>query len=266
MSSQMAVAAALPELAPMVKRYAFYRESSPEPVRRVEVPVASVALIFTFGSPLWIGPSADPASVRPFTSFVAGVHDRSTMTVHDGHQHGVQIDLSPTAAYSLLGVPMDELHNRVVPLADVLGRRAEQLEDQLVDAVGRGWDAARPALDEALPKMLAAGPPASPRIDWACDQLQGTGGAVSVSALAEATGWSHRHFIEGFRRHVGVTPSRFARLLRFERAAQQLRAMDPADTFADVAARCGYFDQAHMNREFREFAGCSPGAFLAAGL
>jgi transcriptional regulator GlxA family with amidase domain len=60
-----------------------------------------------------------------------------------------------------------------------------------------------------------------------------------------------------------VTPKRFARLHRF-RSAVRMLAATPAPALARVAQVCGYFDQAHLNREFREFAGRTPGEVLAS--
>jgi AraC-like DNA-binding protein len=62
-----------------------------------------------------------------------------------------------------------------------------------------------------------------------------------------------------------VPPKTLARILRFEHALALLRRDDGA-RFAEIAERCGYYDQAHMNRDFRAFAGASPSEFLARRL
>jgi transcriptional regulator GlxA family with amidase domain len=78
-------------------------------------------------------------------------------------------------------------------------------------------------------------------------------------------GWSHRRLIARFRDQIGLAPKTFARVIRFDRAVRQLRTAT-SRSFAEIAFDCGYFDQAHMNREFREFAGTTPGTFVAAQL
>ena len=50
-------------------------------------------------------------------------------------------------------------------------------------------------------------------------------------------------------------------MLRFHHALDRLRAGEPS---ADIAYDCGYYDQPHLNREFREFAGVTPGELAAA--
>jgi transcriptional regulator GlxA family with amidase domain len=97
---------------------------------------------------------------------------------------------------------------------------------------------------------------------WAWERLHATGGQVSVSALADDLGWSGRAFGERFRERTGMTPKRAARIVRFERAAEGL-ARDPRERLAGLAYACGYADQAHLTREFRAFAGTTPGDFAA---
>lgn len=62
--------------------------------------------------------------------------------------------------------------------------------------------------------------------------------------------------VAGFRAQIGVTPKRAARVLRYERAARLLARGDLP--VVQVAAMCGYADQAHLTREFTRFAGLTP--------
>ena len=78
----------------------------------------------------------------------------------------------------------------------------------------------------------------------------------------EQTGWSHRRLIGAFRDQVGLAPKALARVLRFQRAASSLRE-GGRDRLADVAYDCGYYDQAHLNRDFRQFAATTPSEYAA---
>jgi AraC-like DNA-binding protein len=132
-----------------------------------------------------------------------------------------------------------------------------------------------PALDPG-----ALGPDAaSPEVSWAWQRLLREGGALRVSELAAGTGWSGRHLTSRFRAEIGLTPKAAARVIRFDRARKLLvrnLAGATADAghrlahdrlahyrLADLAADCGYFDQAHLAREFRALAGCPPSQWLA---
>jgi AraC-like DNA-binding protein len=82
-----------------------------------------------------------------------------------------------------------------------------------------------------------------------------------VGALAGEVGWSRKHLINRFRDQVGLSPKVMARVLRFHRAVDLLAHGVPS--YVDVAVTCGFYDQAHMNREFRALAGCTPGELAA---
>jgi len=87
-------------------------------------------------------------------------------------------------------------------------------------------------------------------------------GAIAIQKLADEVGWSRRHLTERFRAEFGVAPKTAARMLRFDRVRRLLATTSPSSV-ADAAIAAGYFDQAHLTRDFREFAGCSPGRWLA---
>jgi AraC-like DNA-binding protein len=78
--------------------------------------------------------------------------------------------------------------------------------------------------------------------------------------LADEVGWSARHLTNRFRTELGLRPKDAARVTRFDRAR---RRIGPGVRLADVAADAGYFDQAHLTREFAAFAGCSPSRWMA---
>ena len=83
---------------------------------------------------------------------------------------------------------------------------------------------------------------------------------VRIDGLVEGSGYSHRAFNALFKDAVGLTPKRYARLLRFQHLLAALA--DPAaGSLTDLALAAGYSDQAHMHREFREFAGVTPIAY-----
>jgi AraC-like DNA-binding protein len=195
------------------------------------------------------------------TSFVAGLHDGCTQTAHDGHQRGIQIDLSPMAAGMVLGVPMHELAHRVVALDDVLG---PGLADRLHDA--SSWDARFDLLDTLLAgRIEAASQVPPPSLEWAWRRLTASRGRVAVGALAAEIGCSPRYLTLQFRDHLGMPPKALARVLRFQHALQRLQDDDGA-RFAEIAEDCGYYDQAHMSRDFKAFAGAPPTDFLARRL
>jgi AraC-like DNA-binding protein len=254
-----------PRLRGYVRNYTGYSERTADPLRRREVPSADVTMILSPGPALSLPDPVHPErpAARP-VSFVAGLHDRAALVGHDGEQQGVEVRLTPIGAHLLFGLPMHELTNRAVGVDDLLGTGAA---DELI---GRLWDA--PAwerrfdfLDSVLAARLAEARAPQPELTWAWGRLRATHGRVGVRGLAQELGWSHRRLIERFRMSVGMPPKALARILRFDRVAERLRATTEP-RLAEVAYDCGYYDQAHLNRDFREFAGTTPTAYLARRL
>jgi AraC-like DNA-binding protein len=182
----------------------------------------------------------------------------------------VQVDLSPLGVHVLLGRPVADLTDRCTPL-DALGVPALAALPARV-AAAPGWAARFAAVDAVLLGLLAAGRTGpDPEVEWAWRELVRTGGRTAVAELARGTGWSRRHLLTRFTAQVGLGPKVAARVLRFDRAARLLvpvpvdgRPVAPVRrSIADVAAACGYADQAHLAREFRDLAGCPPSAYVA---
>ena len=93
-----------------------------------------------------------------------------------------------------------------------------------------------------------------PAVAYALEQFTTTS---NVREVVEQSGYSHRRFIELFRRTVGLTPKRYCRVLRFQQVLASVAA-DGSPAFIDLALAAGYSDQAHFNREFQEFSGVTP--------
>jgi AraC-like DNA-binding protein len=242
-------------LAPHVLGYAGYKEFAPGGFRRLEPSNDEVHVIFSFGPECRV-----PERVR---SFVAATDTRHAVVEHDGHQHGVELRLTPLGAHMLLGVPMDELTCRVVELDGLLGREADELIERMHEA--GGWEGSFDVMDAWLLRRLVDADRPDPAVEHAFERLVRTHGAVPVAELVRETGWSRRHLAARFRTQVGLAPKVFGRILRFRRAASELTRPD-GRSLAEIALDCGYYDQAHLNRDFREFSGRTPTELIAARL
>jgi AraC-like DNA-binding protein len=221
------------------------------PTRQREPLSTNVVLIFGLGTQLGV-------DGERLSTLVGGLGDTCQVIEHDGFMRGVQVDVTPLAARMLFGVPMHELARRSVALADVLGREADELDERLDDA--RTWDERFAIVDQALTRRLADAAPSPPDVAWAWRRLQATSGRQTIGGLASALGCSRKHLAARFRDHVGLPPKLVARTFRFRRAAELLAAGTPLD---ELAHACGYYDQSHLDRDFRELAGTTPSAYRA---
>jgi AraC-like DNA-binding protein len=247
-----------PLLAGVVRRYCGYEHDCTGSTRRREVAQDEVTIILSLGPALRVGGPGHPEA--HYGSFVAALTDTFATTEHEGALRGIEVNLSPLGAHMLFGVAMHELSSELVlPLDDLLGAEARELTERL-DAVS-AWDTRFAILDRFILDRVAQAQRPSPDVEWAWSRLRRTGGLLPVGELARELGCSRRHLIGRFREQVGPAPKTAARLIRFQRTVRLLERHDYG-RFAEIAQRCGYYDQAHMNREFRELAGTAPGEFV----
>ena len=253
------------DLRPYVRSYCGYDEETVAFSRRRELATPNPVLIVGFGAPIEVS-FPDLRETTQTSAFVSGASDHYALVDSFGSQRGVQIDLTPLGAFMLLGLPMHELANRTVELGDILGPDGALLPERLSEA--GGWGARFKALDGFLAARMADAPRARPDVAWAWRRLCETEGRLRVGELAEELRCSRRHLSARFAEQLGLPPKTLARLLRFGRAARLLGASSAAEPqrdrssdrlgLAEIAVECGYHDQAHLNRDFREFAGVSP--------
>jgi AraC-like DNA-binding protein len=253
-----------PALRPYAGPYWGFVERTPRPMRRRELPDGRVVLILGLGPEMRQLDGRDVSrTLWSHSAFVAGVDDTSAITEHDGVSYGVEVALDPIAATMVLGVPMDTLARRVVAVEDLLGRPGLELLERLQDAPG--WAERFDVLDAELARRLANAVPPSRAVAWAWRRVVATEGRVEISRLADELGWSRKHLSARFRREIGLPPKVMARVLRFQRAVRLLEHGN-GDPLGEIALDCGYYDQAHFNRDFREFAGSTPTEFLGRRL
>ena len=248
-------------LSRVVAEHHGYLERGVAPMRHLGLPSPHLTVIFTLTEPLEIAQHVDPRQPPGrYDSLIGGLHTSPAVVVHDGAQSGVQLSLDPLGARALFGLPAGELAARDVHAGDLIGRLAPELQERLVAAAD--WPARFAVLDEQLGRVLDGDRRPPPEVSRAWTMLLRSRGTASVASLAREVGWSERHLAAQFRTEIGLTPKKAARVIRFDRARRLLRAS--GDTGADIAARCGYFDQSHLVRDFLAFTGLSPTAWLSA--
>lgn len=171
--------------------------------------------------------------------------------------------LRPWAAGLLTGVPQHHLTGRIHELVSVDRSLAVRLR-QHVSGRSDTTDAMN-ALETVLLSTFAVRRQ-SPRLApsssliQAVTQATGRNGLVRVDELATAAGVSARQLERQFAVHVGLSPKRFLRILRFQQVLGALREPNSSG-WPDLALRHGYYDQAHFINDFKSFTGETPGAW-----
>jgi AraC-like DNA-binding protein len=169
------------------------------------------------------------------------------------------VHFKPGGAFPFLGVPADELADTHIDLETLWGSAAIRLREQLCETpsvADRFY-----LLEEALISHLFRPMEHHYAVSTALEAL-GQRIDVTVRDISKEVGLSQRRFIEIFKAEVGMTPKLFSRVQRFQRARATIHQQEETTDWADIAMECGYFDQSHLIRDFREFSGISPAAYL----
>lgn len=163
------------------------------------------------------------------------------------------------AAGPLLGVPLSELTNSRVGLADLWGKQAEVLTEQLEAAPS--VRAGLAALRSALLARLTDAPGRDHLVDAATAALQRSP-RTRIVDLCEDLGVSDRHLRRRFQTAVGCRPKTLQRIFRLHRFLQLGRSALGGQCIAELANVAGFVDQAHLTNECVGLMGFTPAAML----
>ncbi len=248
-------------LAGWVTRFTGYRELAAGHFRQTEAASLTVPLIVSFGGAFSIGLGRTPGEADRVASFAAGLFAGPVVIDSFGDANCIQIDFTPLGARRFFGLPMTELTNRMVDLGDVMGSEGRELRERLGHAAT--WNERLAIAERFVTRRLGDAARAPSPVSWAVDRLMASGGRMQITRLAAEIGWSRKHLANRFAAEIGIGPKTLSRIVRFNRALS-LSKTGRENGWADIAAECGYADQAHLTRDFRELAGTTPAAWPSA--
>src|SRR5262245_33664755 len=247
----------LADMAGLVEVIWYFKGPTSSARKRI-LPNGTVEMLVNFGEPYRTITGAGPELLK--TAWLAGLQSGPMVSAQPPRQDVMGVRLCPAGAYALMDGPAREISELVVDLEDLVGRAANELAERCYDAASVEERFRRAADWVAERVMKSRG--IDPAIAWAAGRIEQSGGAVSIAELRQHTGLSKTRLAEAFRDQIGLAPKLYARVVRFRRAAALLQK--GAEPLVEVALTAGYYDQPHMNAEFRELSGLSPGEFLAA--
>ena len=171
----------------------------------------------------------------------------------------VAVRFHARGAYRFFSTPLSAVTAALVELEEIWGKRSRDWAERI--ALASGMAARVRFLEKALLAALQEKDRSDRAVDRCLHLIERAGGQVRVAQLAAELGLCDRQLTRRFENAVGVSPKEFARVSRFLNGVRRLRA-GRRRNLTETALECGYFDQAHFNHEFREFAGMTPGEFL----
>jgi AraC-like DNA-binding protein len=244
-----------PDLHGLVARITAYQENGQALHNAPEMAAMIVPMVISFSDPFEIALGRDPTAHDTYGSFTSGLYPGVVLISSTGTAQCVQIDFTPLGAYRFFGMPMSEIASRMVTLDDLGDGGICELRERL--AAMNNWEARLEAVEQFARARLLASDPIHDGVAWAYETLLKRGGDIRIGDIAARLDWSRKHLNDRFRELVGASPKTVARMARFNNAVA-IAGGGASLGWADIAAAAGYSDQAHLTREFRQFAGSTP--------
>ena len=232
-----------PALRPFVDRFWILTAAAGDGPRRI-LPDGCIDVIV----------NVEPDSDRFGQAVAVGTMTRAMLFHPRTRVCSAAVRFRPGGAAPFLRLPADELTDRVFDARDTGARWIAAGADE-VPADPR---AAVAALEQRLLRRLDAIVLPDRTVAHAVGRLFAAA-PPPIAELGREIGWSRQHLARRFRAEIGVGPKQLARVARLQRAVDRLQSGGGGDlTVAGTAVDLGYFDQAHMARDFREMAGVAP--------
>jgi AraC-like DNA-binding protein len=250
-----------PHLAQYVKCYWTLEEDTAAQGAEAEpvVPDGCIEIVFNLADRFERLHGQNSIETQPAT-IVAGQMSKSVMIRPTGQIALFGVRFRQTGAFPFFRFALSELTDRIDGLDLIWGAEGSLFEEQISEAPGF---AARVGLVEArLTKSLLNGPDPDHSLIKATHTIVRNRGQEAIHRVARRVGMSERQLERAFRQKIGVSPKLFSRIVRFQNVLTLLEKNGGTDLL-DTALAAGYYDQAHLIKDFGQFAGKSPGSFLA---
>ena len=226
-----------------------------DPVLCPYPPAPQNSLFFYINDRIKVQKEGDPDFMLQPRSVVVGPQlTRVTLDINKSHK-AVRVGFHPGGLYRLLGIPMAEMIDGSYDAVAVFGSDMQQVNEQLQEA--QSFDAIKGVVENFLLHKAQALKRALP-FDRAMLQLLHANGNVPIEQIASMACLGLRQFERVSKERIGLPPKLFARLVRFSKA-YRLRENNPQISWTRIAHACDYFDQMHLIRDFKQFAGVAPG-------
>jgi AraC-like DNA-binding protein len=219
------------------------------------LPDSCVELVFHCRDP-FLTHFANRTTARQPQAFVVGQMKRFLEIEPAGRIGLIAVRFYARGAYLFFHRPLSEVAAGVVDLQNVWTERATVLTERI--GLARDMEERVRILEQELLRLLAQDGRFDKTTDRCLQMMETTEGQISISRLAANVGVSNRQLTRQFQQTVGLTPKHFARISRFLNVLRRL-SEGRYKSLTETALACGYYDQAHLNHEFREMAGMAPG-------
>lgn len=232
------------------------QSTSPERI----LPDGCTEMVFHLGDP-FDQHNADGATERQPLALLVGQMRGCLLIQPTGRVRVLGVRFWPGGAYPFLALPQNEIAGSVIALDSVWGATSRDLHSRIADSKTPAESVRQ--VEATLLGRLNQFHRHDDGVFQAIALILLSGGRQPVESLADDMGIGLRRLDRIFNTRVGLTPKTLCRIVRFQRVFKMLERSERARDWVQIALDCGYYDQAHFVKEFREFAGKAPTVFFA---
>jgi len=223
-------------------------------------PEAAMDVVLSFASPTqWQGYAHRGLELKG--SFLSTVRKENFRVYPRGRVDYLAIRFYPSGFFRFFDLALDELKEPALELDRLTGKGWRKITERVGNT--RGLDEKIELLESELLKILNHSSKTKPELlQETLSYLHTVPGTVDIKSICRRFGVYPKRLEREFKKHMGMTPKLYSRILRFNRSFSFMEKVYPHFSWQDVVFHMGYYDQAHFIREFSQFFGAAPGEYL----
>lgn len=251
-----------PILAPFIKHYWILEVNkvNPNADKQRIFPHGFIEITFTYGDKM-IRYNSDNNIETLGNTIINGQKKDYYDVKPDGKIGMVSVLLKPEGSMVFFKLPLDEIADKSIDLEIISGKETIEIEDK-IDNAKNNIERISIIEDYLIKKIKIKDKYDFERISGSIKKINCKLGQISVSELADYVCLSNKQFERKFTAFVGIKPKQFIKTVRFQSAIHSLQ-LNPSASFTETAYKCGYYDQSHLNNEFKSFTGFTPKEYTA---
>lgn len=243
----------------LVKHYLVLRQQADQQQFYRMFSDGNPAIVFHLTAPLLQWNEGDLTPQLQPRSFVYGQLSQFNTIASSGDLNMIVVVLQPHALHTHFHIPAYELKDQILPLPDLFGQEARDLEAQVISA--SSIDTAIAFIEKFLWKRLNGQSALNLEMALAMQRIYHHQGMLTVETLLQAVPVTERQLERKFREYIGISPKRFIDTIKFQHLLKLLQKQSEEEPIAALIYSSGYYDQAHLNNIFKRMTGLTPSRY-----
>lgn len=227
--------------------------------RQLIIPDGCIEMIFILGDDIKRYTSEDEFILQP-REMILGQITESFYIKPTGYVNSFAVRFYPYGLANFVATPIKNLANKETPLKLLFGEETSyQLGQKIIEATDTKNRIE--IIEGFLLNRLSGKTIISKIVKTTIDAIYSTKGSTSIGAIIEDDLSKRRQLERKFIKQIGISPKQLGKMIRLQ-TVLKIFLNQQIETFTEIAYESGYYDQAHFNKDFKEFTGITPKEFL----